>query len=119
MTTLALDGAPATSSAGAGKWAIAIAVSLGALLEIVDMSIVNVALPQMQASLGATLAQVSWVITSYGIANVIILPLAAWLGHRFGHAEPEHANVGWQRAVAALELVDERRESILLRHGLS
>jgi len=84
VTTLALDGAAAAPTAGAGKWAIAIAVSLGALLEIVDMSIVNVALPQMQASLGATLAQVSWVITSYGIANVIILPLSAWLGHRFG-----------------------------------
>jgi DHA2 family multidrug resistance protein len=72
------------ADAGASKWAIAVAVSLGALLEIVDTSIVNVALPQMQATLGATLTQVSWVITSYAIANVIILPLAAWLGDRFG-----------------------------------
>ena len=66
------------------KWAIAVAVALGALLEIIDTSIVNVALKEMQASLGATLSEVSWVISSYGIANVIILPLAAWLGHRFG-----------------------------------
>lgn len=84
MTTLAMA-APAPRVATAGnKWAIAAAVSLGALLEIVDTSIVNVALPQMQATLGATLSQVSWVITSYGIANVIILPLSAWLGDRFG-----------------------------------
>src|SRR6187551_1531135 len=66
------------------RWLIAISVALGALLEIVDVSIVNVAMPQMQSSLGVTLSEVGWVITSYGIANVIILPLSAWLGDRFG-----------------------------------
>src|ERR1043165_207404 len=66
------------------RWLIAVSVALGALLEIVDTSIVNVALPQMQSSLGVTLSEVGWVITSYAIANVIILPLSAWLGDRFG-----------------------------------
>lgn len=66
------------------KWFIAIAVALGALLEVVDTSIVNVALDQMQNSLGATLSQISWVVSSYAVANVIILPLTAWLGERFG-----------------------------------
>ncbi|MBX3227349.1 MAG: DHA2 family efflux MFS transporter permease subunit [Labilithrix sp.] len=66
------------------KWLVAIAVALGALLEIIDTSIVNVALTEMQASLGATLTQMSWVVSSYAIANVIILPLSAWLGNRFG-----------------------------------
>ncbi len=73
-----------TDAPPVNKWGVAVAVALGALLEIVDTSIVNVALTHMQASLGATLAQVSWVVSSYGIANVIILPLSAWLGHRFG-----------------------------------
>jgi DHA2 family multidrug resistance protein len=73
--------APATS---ANKWLIATAVALGALLEIIDTSIVNVALTEMQNALGATLSQVSWVVSSYAVANVIILPLTAWLGHRFG-----------------------------------
>lgn len=68
----------------ANKWAIAVSVALGALLEVVDTSIVNVALADMQASLGATLAQVGWVVTGYAIANVIVLPLTAWLGDRFG-----------------------------------
>ncbi|HET9955650.1 MAG TPA: DHA2 family efflux MFS transporter permease subunit, partial [Polyangiaceae bacterium] len=68
----------------ARRWLIAVSVALGALLEIVDTSIVNVALPQMQASLGVTLSEAGWVITSYAIANVIILPLSAWLGDRFG-----------------------------------
>jgi DHA2 family multidrug resistance protein len=74
----------APAKAGAGRWLIAVSVALGALLEIVDTSIVNVALTQMQASLGVTLSEVGWVVTSYGIANVIILPLAAWLSDRFG-----------------------------------
>ena len=66
------------------KWGIALAVSLGALLEIIDTTIVNVSLTDMQATLGATLSQISWVVSAYSIANVIILPLTAWLGHRFG-----------------------------------
>jgi DHA2 family multidrug resistance protein len=66
------------------KWAIAFAVALGALLEIVDTSIVNVALADMQAELGATLSAIGWVVTSYSVANVIVLPMAAWLGDRFG-----------------------------------
>ena len=66
------------------KWAIAISVALGAILEVIDTSIVNVALPDMQSSLGATITEISWVITGYAIANVIIIPLTAWLGEQFG-----------------------------------
>jgi DHA2 family multidrug resistance protein len=73
-----------SESAPANRWAIAVAVALGALLEVVDTSIVNVALTNMQNSFGATLTQVSWVVSSYAVANVIILPLTAWLGMRFG-----------------------------------
>ncbi len=82
--TATIEATSAAPERATNKWAVAVAVALGALLEIVDTSIVNVALKEMQASLGATLSEVSWVISSYGIANVIILPLAAWLGHRFG-----------------------------------
>jgi DHA2 family multidrug resistance protein len=71
-------------TAPANRWAIAVAVALGALLEVVDTSIVNVALTDMQNSFGATLTQACWVVSSYAIANVIILPLTAWLGLRFG-----------------------------------
>lgn len=66
------------------KWAIAITVSLGAILEVIDTSIVNVALPDMQANLGATITEIGWVVTGYAIANVIIIPLTAWLGEQFG-----------------------------------
>src|SRR5215475_3067727 len=81
----ALSGPPSVAlPEGANKWAIAVAVACGALLEVVDTSIVNVALTEMQNSLGATLSQVSWVVSSYAVANVIILPMTAWLGERFG-----------------------------------
>jgi len=70
--------------AAVNKWAVAVAVAIGALLEVIDVSIVNVALNEIQSSLGATLSQVSWVVSSYTVANVIILPLSAWLGRRFG-----------------------------------
>jgi len=66
------------------RWIIAITVSLGAILEIIDTSIVNVALPHMQGNLGATLSEIGWVVTGYAIANVIIIPLTAWLGDFFG-----------------------------------
>ncbi|MET0385929.1 MAG: DHA2 family efflux MFS transporter permease subunit [Polyangiales bacterium] len=66
------------------KWAVAAAVATGALLEVLDTSIVNVALAEIQSAVGATLTQVSWVVSSYAVANVIVLPLSAWLGQRFG-----------------------------------
>jgi DHA2 family multidrug resistance protein len=66
------------------KWAIVLTASFAAILEVVDLSIVNVALPYMQGNLGATLSEIGWVSTSYSIANVIVIPLSAWLGLRFG-----------------------------------
>jgi DHA2 family multidrug resistance protein len=66
------------------KWAILLTASLGAVLEVIDVSIVNVALTDMKGNLGATLAEIGWVVTGYSVANVIIIPLTAWLGERFG-----------------------------------
>ncbi len=57
---------------------------LASLLEIIDTSIVNVALPTMMGNLGATLEDISLIITGYAIANAIILPVSAWLGERIG-----------------------------------
>ena len=57
---------------------------LCALLEIVDTTIVNVALNDMKGSMGATLTDISWVITAYAIANVIVIPMTSWLSQQFG-----------------------------------
>lgn len=69
---------------GSLKWAIALTASLGAILEVIDTSIVNVALTDMQATLGATVTEIGWVVTGYAIANVVLIPLSAWLGDFFG-----------------------------------
>jgi DHA2 family multidrug resistance protein len=66
------------------KWAIALTASFGAILEVIDTNIVNVALNPMQNDLDATISEMSWVVTGYVIANVIIIPLTAWLGDYFG-----------------------------------
>lgn len=55
-----------------------------ALLEIIDTTIVNVALNDMRGNLGATLNEISWVITAYSLANVIVVPMTSWLSQQFG-----------------------------------
>ena len=68
----------------AHKYIIAIAVTLAAVLELIDTSIVNVAIPHMMGNLGATLDEISWVSTGYIIANVIVIPMSGWLSGYFG-----------------------------------
>ena len=63
---------------------ITITAVVCALLEIVDTTIVNVALNNMRGSLGATLTDIAWVITAYAIANVIVIPMTSWLSQQFG-----------------------------------
>lgn len=69
---------------GARRIIITVTAILCALLEIVDTTIVNVALNEMKGNLGATLSEVGWVITAYAIGNVIIVPMTSWLSQQFG-----------------------------------
>ena len=69
---------------GFRKWIIVITVVLCCLLELIDTSIVNVALTQMMGNLSATQQEVSWVVASYAIANVIVIPMTGFLGEQFG-----------------------------------
>src|SRR5438034_924986 len=66
------------------KYIIAITVSLASVLELLDTSIVNVAIPHMMGNLGATLDQIAWVSTGYIVANVIVLPVTGWMSAYFG-----------------------------------
>src|SRR5471030_2324928 len=72
---------------GFKKWIITITVIIASLLELIDTTIVNVSIPQIQGNLGATLEDVAWVVTGYAVANVIILPMSGWLGSRFGRKQ--------------------------------
>ncbi len=68
----------------AHKWLIAVAVMLGTTLEVLDTSIVNVALPHMQGSFSASVDEIAWVVTSYLVANGIMIPMTGWISSRFG-----------------------------------
>jgi len=63
---------------------VTVAVMMATIMEVLDTTIVNVALPDMMGNLGATLQQIGWVSTGYIVANVIILPLTGWLSDYFG-----------------------------------
>src|SRR5882762_11121867 len=69
---------------GSRRVIITITAIMCALLEIVDTTIVNVALNNMKGNLGASTSEVGWVITAYAIGNVIIVPMTSWLSQQFG-----------------------------------
>lgn len=69
---------------GFNKWIITLTIIISCMLEIIDTTVVNVSLPQIMGNLGATLEDVSWVVTAYAVANVIILPMSGWLSANFG-----------------------------------
>jgi DHA2 family multidrug resistance protein len=66
------------------KWLITIAVMAGTFMEIIDTTVVNVALPQMAGSLSAGVDEATWVLTSYLVSNAIVLPITGWLSALFG-----------------------------------
>ncbi len=87
MTAAALPSIASSSEAAdayRNRYWIAAAVTLAAVLELVDTSIVNVAVPHMMGNLGATLDEIAWVSTGYIIANVIVIPMSSWLANWFG-----------------------------------
>src|ERR1700687_2679447 len=69
---------------GALKWLIALAVILCTILEVLDSSIVNVALPHMQGSFSAGVDEVTWVVTTYLVAAGIMIPTTGWVAGQFG-----------------------------------
>ena len=79
---------PQTSAAGAGEALnrplITLSIMLATIMQTLDSTIANVALPHMQGSLSATLNQVGWVLTSYIVATAIATPMTGWLVDRFG-----------------------------------
>src|ERR1700747_2711157 len=68
----------------ARKWIIATSVILCTILEVLDSSIVNVALPHMQGSFSASVDEVTWVVTTYLVAAGIKIPTTGWIAGQFG-----------------------------------
>jgi DHA2 family multidrug resistance protein len=76
------------------KWVVAAAVGFGAVMGTIDASIVNVALPHIRGSVGATLQEITWISTAYIITTVMIMPLTAFLGGLFGQRRVYMASLG-------------------------
>ena len=75
---------PAIWRPAANPWLIAVTVSMAAFMEVLDTAIANVALPHIAGNLGASNDQSTWVLTSYLVANAIVLPITGWLVSFFG-----------------------------------
>src|SRR5580765_4151405 len=65
-------------------WIIALSVMFATFMEVLDTTVVNVSLPHIAGSLSATVDESTWALTSYLVANAIILPLTGWLAGMFG-----------------------------------
>src|SRR5215468_5353006 len=65
-------------------WLIALTVTLAAFMEVLDTSIANVALPYIGGGLGRSYDEVTWILTTYLVANAAVLPMSAWLSRVFG-----------------------------------
>lgn len=72
------------SPAAAGRWLTAIAVMFGAFISVMDVSVVNVALPHMMGSFGQDLSSITWISTAYSIAEIITITMTGWLSTLIG-----------------------------------
>ena len=69
---------------GVNPWLVTVSVMLPTFMEVLDTAIASVALPYIAGSLSATTSEATWVLTSYLVANAVILPASNWFGRRFG-----------------------------------
>src|SRR6202049_159238 len=65
-------------------WIVAIAVMFATFMEVLDTTVVNVSLPHIAGNLSASIDEATWALTSYLVANAIILPMTGWLASVFG-----------------------------------
>ncbi len=84
MTTRAADDLHLVPLEGKMLWMAAIVIAGANFMAVLDMTIANVSVPNIAGGLGATTSQGTWVITSYAVAEAIVLPLTGWLASRFG-----------------------------------
>ncbi|OEE68811.1 multidrug MFS transporter [Enterovibrio norvegicus FF-33] len=101
---------------GASRTMITLAVMLSAIMVLLDMTIANVSLPHMMGSLGVTSEQVTWVLTSYSMAEAIFIPLASYFSLRFGSRRLLLVSVaGFMVMSAACGQADSLTEMIVFR----
>jgi len=87
MSAAAIQAGPPASASGTGAvnpWVIAVLVALASFMEVLDTTIANVALPYIAGGMGVSEDEASWVVTTYLVANAIILTASSYLAKRFG-----------------------------------
>jgi DHA2 family multidrug resistance protein len=98
MSTAITAGGPAIprerTTGSTNIWLIAITVTLATFMELLDTSVANVALPHISGGLATSYDESTWVLTSYLVANAVVLPLSAWLSRVFGRKNYYMACVG-------------------------
>lgn len=82
----AVAGPPVDDAPPSNPWMITLVVMLGMMMSIIDASIVNVSVPHMMGTFGASVTEIAWVVTAYSLANVIFIPLTAWIGSVVGRS---------------------------------
>ncbi|AXC13879.1 Inner membrane component of tripartite multidrug resistance system [Acidisarcina polymorpha] len=76
--------AVSASESALNPWLIAVTVTLATFMELLDTSIANVSLPNIAGGLGRSFDEVTWILTTYLVANAVVLPMSAWLSRVFG-----------------------------------
>ena len=71
------DTAPQQAQLDVNPWLVAVSVMFGTFMEVLDTTVVNVSLPHIAGSLSATIDEATWALTSYLVANAVILPITA------------------------------------------
>src|ERR1700683_1083600 len=87
MSAAAIPAGPPAPASGAGAvnpWVIALLVALASFMEVLDMTIANVALPYIAGGMGVSQDEASWVVTTYLVSNAIILTASSFLAHLLG-----------------------------------
>src|SRR2546425_7791827 len=69
---------PGTTASARQKWLVTLAVMLGSFLAVMDVSVVNVSMPHMMGNFGQTQSAITWVATSYSIAEMVMVSMAGW-----------------------------------------
>ncbi len=81
-------------AAAINPWVVALTVTLATFMELLDTSIANVSLPYIGGGLGRSFDEVTWILTTYLVANAVVLPMSAWLSRVFGRKNYYMACVG-------------------------
>jgi DHA2 family multidrug resistance protein len=100
MASQTIQGPPAPPAIN--PWLISVAVMFGTFMEVLDTTVVNVSLPHIAGSLSATVDEATWALTSYLVANAIVLPMTGWLANYFGRKRILLAAVGGFTTASAI-----------------